>query len=157
MAVTEALSLLLTWWAAPIARPPPTAPASASPRTGSPLNFATHGITPLGYAAFAFALGVTAGVLIRRTVPAMAVTLAIFAALQIAMPLWVRPNLVPPATRSSRSPRRGPPSRQNRRGRHIFTLFALTSPASPAPGSCPADPSTPPGIRSAPPRPPAHR
>jgi hypothetical protein len=60
------------------------------------LNFATHGIAPLGYAAFAFALGVTAGALIRRTVPAMAVTLAIFAALQVAMPLWARPNLAPP-------------------------------------------------------------
>ena len=34
--------------------------------------------------------------LIRRTVPAMAVTLAIFAALQVAMPLWVRPHLIPP-------------------------------------------------------------
>ena len=62
----------------------------------SPLAFATHGITPLGYAAFAFTLGVTAGVLIRRAVPAMAVTLAIFAAVQVAMPLWIRPHLFPP-------------------------------------------------------------
>ena len=61
----------------------------------NPLAFVTHGITPLGYAAFAFTLGVTAGALIRRTVPAMAVTLAIFAAVQIAMPLWIRPNLFP--------------------------------------------------------------
>src|SRR5207253_2497791 len=52
-------------------------------------------ITPLGYAAFAFTLGVTAGALIRRTVPAMAVTLAVFAAVQIAMPLWIRPHLFP--------------------------------------------------------------
>jgi hypothetical protein len=44
----------------------------------------------------AFALGVTAGALIRRTLPAMAVTLAIFAALQVAMPLWIRPSLAPP-------------------------------------------------------------
>ncbi len=61
----------------------------------SSLVFATRGITPLGYAAFAFALGVTVGALIRRTVPAMAVTLAIFAAAQIAMPLWIRPLLFP--------------------------------------------------------------
>jgi hypothetical protein len=59
------------------------------------LVFATHGITPLGYAAFAFTLGVAAGALIRRTVPAMAVTLAIFAALQVATPLWIRPHLFP--------------------------------------------------------------
>ncbi len=46
-------------------------------------------------------LGVTVGVLIRRTVPAMAVTLAIFAAVQIAMPLLVRPHLLPPVRASS--------------------------------------------------------
>ena len=97
MAVTEALSLLFAWWAAPLGR------AAGLGGSGNglamnqfnPLAFITHGITPLGYAAFAFTLGVTAGALIRRTVPAMAVTLAIFAALQIAMPLWIRPNLLP--------------------------------------------------------------
>jgi hypothetical protein len=96
MAVTEALSLLFTWWAAPIGR---AAGLGGSGKLAmnqfDPLAFATHGITPIGYAAFAFALGVTAGALIRRTVPAMAVTLAIFAAVQIAMPLWIRPNLFP--------------------------------------------------------------
>jgi ABC-type cobalamin transport system ATPase subunit len=39
------------------------------------------------------ALGVTAGLLIRRTLPAMAVTVVIFAAVQFAVPLWVRPHL----------------------------------------------------------------
>ncbi|MGH3293673.1 MAG: ABC transporter permease subunit, partial [Trebonia sp.] len=98
MAVTEALSLMQTWWEAPISQ----AVAEGASAGGlaqsrfTQLNFATHGITPLGYAAFAFALGVAAGALIRRTVPAMAVTLAVFAALQVAMPLWVRPNLAPP-------------------------------------------------------------
>ena len=54
-----------------------------------------HGITPLGYAAFAFALGVTTGLLARRPIPAMATTLAIFAAAQLITPLWIRPNLYP--------------------------------------------------------------
>jgi hypothetical protein len=98
MAVTEALSLMQAWWATPISR----AVAHGAVTTPlamnqfSPLVFATHGITPLGYAAFAFALGVTAGVLVRRAVPAMALTLAAFAVLQVAMPLWVRPHLAPP-------------------------------------------------------------
>ena len=47
----------------------------------------------------AFALGVTAGVLIRRTVPAMAATLATFLFIQIAWPIWLRPHLIPPATK----------------------------------------------------------
>ena len=104
MAVTEGLSLMQAWWAAPIGRAVGQLGSLHFTLPGefgfvlsrfSPLAFATQGITPLGYAAFGFALGTAAGVLIRRTVPAMAVTLAIFAAVQIAMPLWVRPHLFP--------------------------------------------------------------
>ena len=98
MAVTEALSLLQAWWAAPIGRAAGYDIGSSdylAMGRFSSLVFATHGITPLGYAAFGFTLGVTAGALIRRTVPAMAVTLAIFAFVQIAMPLWICPNLFP--------------------------------------------------------------
>ena len=99
MAVTEALSLLQAWWAAPIGKAVGlggSASIITEGRFGS-FVFPTHGITPLGYAAFAFALGVTAGLLIRRAIPAMAVTLAIFAAVQIATPLWIRPHLIPPS------------------------------------------------------------
>ncbi len=97
MAVTEALSLMQAWWAAPIGRAVGLGGGGTNLAMGrfSSLVFATHGITPLGYAAFGFTLGVTAGAVIRRSVPAMAVTLAIFAAMQIAMPLWIRPNLFP--------------------------------------------------------------
>jgi hypothetical protein len=98
MAVTEALSLMYAWWADPIGKATGLG-ASTSVFSGgrfSSLIFATHGITPLGYAAFAFTLGTAAGALIRRTVPAMAITLAIFAAAQIAMPTGVRPHLIPP-------------------------------------------------------------
>ena len=98
MAVTEALSLMYAWWADPIGKATGLG-ASTSVFNGgrfSSLIFATHGITPLGYAAFAFALGAATGVLFRRALPAMAVTLAIFAAAQIAMPLGIRPHLIPP-------------------------------------------------------------
>jgi hypothetical protein len=57
---------------------------------------AVLGIAPVGYAAFAFVLGVAAGILIRRTVPAMAATLAAFAAIQVAWPSWIRPHLISP-------------------------------------------------------------
>ena len=97
MAVTEGLSLMQAWWAAPLGRAVAYGAPAGLLAQGrfTQLIFATHGITPLGYAAFAFALGVTAGALIRRTIPAMAVTLAVFAALQVAMPLWIRPNFAP--------------------------------------------------------------
>jgi hypothetical protein len=99
MAVAEGLSLMYGWWAAPIGHAARLATGGSQLLGVGPfslLAFDAHGIVPIGYAAFGFALGVTAGVLIRRAVPAMAVTLAIFAALQVAMPLWVRPHLVPP-------------------------------------------------------------
>jgi hypothetical protein len=97
MAVTEAFSLLQAWWAAPIGK------AVGYGGSGSIFSegrfgvfvFPTHGITPLGYAAFGFALGVTAGLLARRPIPAMAITLAIFAAIQFITPLWIRPHLFP--------------------------------------------------------------
>jgi hypothetical protein len=95
MALTEVLSLMQAWWAAPIGRAVGYGgggPGAMGEGRFSSLVFASHGIAPLGYAAFAFTLGVVAGALIRRTLPAMAVTLAIFAALQIAMPLWIRPH-----------------------------------------------------------------
>jgi hypothetical protein len=84
-------SLAVTWWSSPI----DTAAADNFPRMG-PLLFDARGIVPIGYAAFAFALGVTVGMLVRRTLPAMAITLAAFVAIQVAMPLLVRPHLLPP-------------------------------------------------------------
>ncbi|WP_406289176.1 ABC transporter permease subunit [Embleya sp. NBC_00896] len=59
------------------------------------LVFGSRNLAPLGYAVFAFALGTTVGLLIRRTVPAMAVTLVVFAVVQVVMP-YVRPYLLPP-------------------------------------------------------------
>jgi hypothetical protein len=98
MAVTEALSLMHAWWAEPISKAIAAGGSDGvfSGTRFSWLTYASYGITPLGYAAFAFALGTAAGVLIRRAVPAMAVTLAIFALAQAPMPLWVRPHLIPP-------------------------------------------------------------
>lgn len=78
------------WWSDPIDD------AMIDPRLPVPLMFAVRGVAPAAYALFAFVLGVTAGMLLRRPLPAMAVTLAVFAAVQVAMPTLVRPHLIPP-------------------------------------------------------------
>jgi len=94
MATAGLLSLMITWWASPIDRAlglPAGRNGPGGVNRFAPLLFGARGITPIGYAAFAFALGVTAGVLIRRILPAMAITLAVFAAVQIIVPNWVRP------------------------------------------------------------------
>ncbi|WP_433466839.1 ABC transporter permease subunit [Spirillospora sp. CA-128828] len=81
------------WWSEPLDK----AVADRFPRI-EPLSFDAHGVVPIGHTAFAFALGVTAGVLTRRTLPAMAITLAVFTVVQVAMPLWIRPHVIPPET-----------------------------------------------------------
>ena len=74
MATVALLSFMVTWWASPIDRANGL-PDGRNGTTGlnhfSPELFLARGIAPIGYAAFAFALGVTAGLLLRRTVPAM--------------------------------------------------------------------------------------
>jgi hypothetical protein len=90
-------TLAVDWWTNPIDN---AAVAAGDVSRMEPLLFSARGIVPIGYAAFAFALGVTLGMLVRRTLPAMAITLAVFVAIQIAMPLLVRPHLAAP-TRST--------------------------------------------------------
>jgi len=92
------LSLAVTWWASPI-----DALASVQTDRGmlsriDPVVFGARGIAPIGYAAFALVLGVTVGMLLRRTVAAMAVTLVALAAVLLLVPLFVRPYLLPPQT-----------------------------------------------------------
>lgn len=88
LAVQGLLSLMTTWWWSPVGR--------ANPSRFSPALFGAFGIAPLGYAAFALALGIAAGVVIRRTLPAMAATLAVFTAVRLAVSYWVRPHFAAP-------------------------------------------------------------
>ncbi|GHF78421.1 transporter [Kitasatospora xanthocidica] len=64
----------------------------------SALVFGARGIVPLSYAAFAFTLGTATGVLLRRPVAAMGLTLALFAAVQFTVPTALRPNYLPART-----------------------------------------------------------
>ena len=101
MAAAGLLSLAVSWWAAPI-------DAAVAVRNGRPgpgifvfarltrEMFDSRGIVPVGYAAFMFVLGVTAGVVIRRTLASMAVVLVLFAVIQIGVSMLVRPHLIAP-------------------------------------------------------------
>ncbi|MFB6617738.1 ABC transporter permease [Streptomyces sp. NPDC056367] len=88
VAVTGVLSLLASWWASPLDQ--------VNLDRFTPLMFSGRAIVPLGYAAFAFTLGACAGLLIRRTVPAMAATLVVFVGVQILVPFAIRPHLMAP-------------------------------------------------------------
>jgi hypothetical protein len=101
MAAAGLLSLAVTWWATPIDQAIGSATGMPSPgllvfpRLSHEI-FDARGIVPVGYAAFFFVLGVTIGVITRRTLPAMAILLAIFAVTQITMSAAVRPHLITP-------------------------------------------------------------
>jgi hypothetical protein len=88
MATAGLLSLAFFWWTSPVER--------VSMLRMTPGTFGATGIVPVGYAVFAFAVGVAAGILIRRTVPAMAVTLAVTVGAQFFIALWLRARLIPP-------------------------------------------------------------
>ena len=113
IATAGLLSLMVTWWAGPIDAAGLAGGAAQAAVTGGhgahvtfsgfaearldPVIFDARGVAPLGDAALAFAIGVTAGVLLRRTLSAMAVTLVAFVAIQVVMPNFVRPHLLPAA------------------------------------------------------------
>jgi hypothetical protein len=81
-------SLLLTWAAAPIDH--------VNQDRFTTLLFGTRGPAPAAYGIFAVFLGATLGLLVKRTLPAMALTAAVFVAVQVLVPNLVRPHLMPP-------------------------------------------------------------
>jgi ABC-type transport system involved in multi-copper enzyme maturation permease subunit len=97
MAFAGIASLLLSWWSAPIDKAGGFPVGTSQLSRFAPLMFGTRGIVPVGAAALAFTLGVTVGLLLRRVIPAMAVTVALLAALLFAMPAAVSPHLISPA------------------------------------------------------------
>jgi|HubBroStandDraft_6_1064221.scaffolds.fasta_scaffold120233_2 hypothetical protein len=84
------LSLMVTWWASPLDK--------VNQNRFSPSSFALHGFVPAGYALFAFALAATVGLLVRRTLPAMAVTLAGYVVARLGVTYWIRPHYMSPVS-----------------------------------------------------------
>jgi hypothetical protein len=83
-----AFELGIAWWSSPLDK-------VSGNRFGTAM-FAQRGVAPVAYAAFAFALGVLAGTIIRRTLAAMAATFGGFAAVRFVMQQFVRPRLATP-------------------------------------------------------------
>ncbi len=84
------ISALVTWW--------------SSPNNAEQLNqfnpgrFDIMDLVPVAYSLFAMALGIAAGALLRRVLPAMAVTLAGFIGVRVVVALWLRPHYMSAVT-----------------------------------------------------------
>ena len=90
--VAGLLSLMVSWWSSQLDQ------VNADPFDS--LRFGVRDIAPIGYAAFAFALGLTAGLIFRRILPAMLTALVGFVAARVAVSAWVRPYLFTPLHQS---------------------------------------------------------
>ena len=91
-AIAGLLSLIVSWWSSKLDY------VNADPFNS--LRFGVRDVVPIGYAVFAFALGLTAGLLFRRMLPAMLIALVGFVAAREAVTAWVRPHLFTPLHQS---------------------------------------------------------
>jgi hypothetical protein len=87
-----AISALVTWWSSPV--------NALKQQNFQPGQFDIQGIVPVGYALFAVALGITAGTLLRRTLPAMAITLAVFTVLRLVIGQDLRSHYLTAVTKT---------------------------------------------------------
>jgi len=85
-----AVGALVTWWSGPR--------NAASLNAFNPGSFDVQGIMPAAYSLFAMALGITAGTLIRRVLPALGVTLGSYFGVRLIFMGWIRQHYMTPVT-----------------------------------------------------------
>jgi hypothetical protein len=126
-----ALTVLVMWWHAPLDRAFSGGPWAA---------FSIQGIAPIAYAVFALSLGTLAGLVFRRTIPAMALTLFVFVGVRILI-AQVRPHFMTAVTGSALDVKQGswllsPNYYTDAQGHHVsfeqvnqmVTVYASTAP-----------------------------
>jgi len=84
------VSALVTWWSGP--------DNALQGNAFNPGRFDIMGVVPVGYAVFAVALGIAAGALLRRTLLAIAVTLAGFIVARVVIFFWLRAHFMTAVT-----------------------------------------------------------
>jgi len=91
MGFAAILTISFGWWSSPINK--------IAGKLGQDW-YDFGGILPFGYMLFAIGLMLTIGVVIRRPIPAFALTTVLFVAARELFILWIRPNLKAPLTRA---------------------------------------------------------
>jgi hypothetical protein len=79
--IAAGFSLLLGWWLHPFAQLQFGGGYSRMDLD----SFDSQGVVPIAYSLFAFALGAAAGVIVRRVLPAMAITFAVYLPLRLVV------------------------------------------------------------------------
>ena len=82
------LTFLVSWWRSP-----------ENAIDGRFNAFDIQGIVPIAYAIFAVSLGIAAGTVMRRVIPAIAMTIGGFLAVRFPIAVWARPHFMPAVTK----------------------------------------------------------
>jgi ABC-2 type transport system ATP-binding protein len=91
LAMTAIFAAMLNWWISPVMQ--------TSGQRFDYIMFDIHGIVVFGYAKFALALGIFAGAVTGRLLPAMATTVVGFLATRLVVMLAARDHYLPTETR----------------------------------------------------------
>ncbi len=94
---TWAFSAIFTWYSSPFI-------ADGQVSRLLPLEFGLRGVAFAGWTLAAFAIGAFAGTAIRRTVPAMAASLAVWIVLDLGTAISLRPHYQAPMTTKTANP-----------------------------------------------------
>ena len=84
------ISILVSWWSSPT--------NAEQLNQFDPGRFDLVGLVPVAYSLFAMALGIVSGALLRRTIPALAVTLAGFVGVRVLVTLLLRSHYMSAVT-----------------------------------------------------------
>jgi len=91
--ITSAVvSALVTWWSG--------TPNALDGNRFEGAQFDTQNVLPIALAIFAVALGIAAGCLLRRTLPALATTVGVYVGVRVLVSVYLRPHYLNPLTRS---------------------------------------------------------
>ena len=96
-AATGAFTVLFSWYTQPFVAVSYVTPFA-------PRVFGLLGVAFAAWTLAAFAIGALAGMVIRRAVPAIAATLAVYAGLAFATGLWLREHYITPLVTSNPNP-----------------------------------------------------
>lgn len=89
---SAAVSALVTWWSG--------TPNALDGNRFEGAQFDTQNVLPIALALFAVALGIAAGCVLRRTLPALATTVGVYVGARVVVAVYLRPHFLKPVTAS---------------------------------------------------------
>jgi hypothetical protein len=84
LVMSGVISALVTWWS--------STPNALDGNRFQGAQFDTQNIAPIAFAVFALALALAVGSILRRTLPAIALTIGVYVAVRVSVAVFLRPH-----------------------------------------------------------------